>query len=95
MVEPLLVVDEERGGLFGVERREARPFAPLLAQFDALADDLGDRQPGADLVEKGGGEFHPRQIGPAHGFGKPAFPLSPPFTWASYGVSSAMLTKTH
>ncbi len=85
MEEPLLVVDEEGGGFFRVEGREARPFAPLPAQFDALADDFGDRQPGPDLVQKGGGEFHSRQIGPPPGFGKPAFPLSPPFTWASYG----------
>ena len=79
--EPLLVIDEERGRLLGVEGRQARPFAPLPAQFDALADDLRHRQPGPDLVQKGGREFHGPQIGPPPGFGKPAAPLSPPFIW--------------
>ena len=58
MKEALLIIDEEGGGFLGVEGRESRPFAPLLAQFDALAHDLGYGQPGPDLVEKGGWEFH-------------------------------------
>src|ERR1700733_14790094 len=58
MEEALLVIDEERRGLLRGERRQTRPFPPLLAQFDPLAHHLGDRQPGADLVEKFGRELH-------------------------------------
>ncbi len=80
--EALLVVDEERRRLLRGERRERRPFAPSLTQFDPRADHFRHRQPGADLVEKGGREFHARQIGPTSSFGKTARALSPAFAGA-------------
>src|ERR1700685_2103538 len=58
MEEALLVIDEERRGLLRGERRQTRPFPPLLAQFDPLGHHFGDRQPGADLVEKFGRGLH-------------------------------------
>ena len=78
-VEALLVVHEKRRRLFGVERRQSRPFPPLLAQLDAARHDLGDRKPGPDLVEKGGRKFHGAQIGRGRPFGKEGLRLSPGF----------------
>ena len=59
VVELLLIIDEKRRRLFRAEGREAAPLAPLLAQFHPLADDLRDRQAGADFVQELGREFHP------------------------------------
>ena len=53
-VEPhrLLIIDEKRRCLLLIERREALPLAPRLAQLDAAADDFRDRKPRPQLVEK-------------------------------------------
>ena len=84
--KPFLVVDEERRRLLDVERREPRPFPALLAQLDPPAHDFRDRQPGADLVEKGGRELHRpgvdgemQHFDGAGGLGKGAPGLSPGF----------------
>ena len=59
-VEPshLLVIDEERRRLLGVEGRQPLPLAPRLLQLHAPAHDLRNRKPRLDLFEKGRGESH-------------------------------------
>jgi hypothetical protein len=59
-IEPhrLLVIDEERGRLLLVERRQTLPFATRLAQLHAPAHDLRNRKPCPDLVEKLWRESH-------------------------------------
>src|SRR5262249_3513501 len=48
----LMVIDEERWLLLLVEGRQPLPFAAGLAQFHAPADDLRNRKPRPQLVEK-------------------------------------------
>ncbi len=58
VVEALLVVDEKRGRPLGVEGREPLPLTPRLLQAHALAHDLRNRKPSADLIEEAGREAH-------------------------------------
>ncbi len=58
MVKTLLIVDVEGRRLLLLERRQPLPLPPRLLQLDALAHDLGDRKPGAKLVEELGREAH-------------------------------------
>lgn len=63
MIEALVIIDEERRRLLRIEGREARPFATLPAQLDAPADDVGDGDPGADVIEEMGRVLHGPIIG--------------------------------
>ena len=58
MEESLVVVDEERGGLFLGEGRQARVFAALTAQLDALADDVRQTQARLELIKESVVETH-------------------------------------
>ena len=58
MVEALLVVDEERGGLLGLEGGQGDVLAPLALQRDPAPNDLTDGQPRADFVEQLRGKAH-------------------------------------
>ena len=81
VVEALLVVDEKRRRLLGVERRQAGPFAPRLPQLHPRADDLRHRHPGADFVEKIGRELHADpEIGAPKRIDKAGKRFSPVFT---------------
>ena len=61
--KPFWSLTKNEGVFSEVNGESAAPFAPGLAQFDPRAHHLRDRQPGADLVEKGGRKLHGRQIG--------------------------------
>jgi len=52
------VIDEKRGRLLLVERRQPFPFPPGLAQLHAPADDFRDRKARAQFVEKLRRESH-------------------------------------
>ena len=58
VIKSLVVVDEERGGLFLAERRQARVLAPLAAQLHRAPDDVGQTQAALYLVEKAVVETH-------------------------------------
>ena len=58
MVEMLVVVDREARRLFVVEGAAGLPLTPGANQLDARPDDRGQRRPGAQFIEPGGGERH-------------------------------------
>src|SRR5262245_3830858 len=51
VIEPLLVIDEERGRLLLLERRQAGILPALPAQLDVPRDDLAHGQSGSDLIK--------------------------------------------
>ena len=56
VIEALVVVDREARRLFVMERAARLPLAPGALELHRLADQPGEQGPGAELVEKGGGE---------------------------------------
>jgi hypothetical protein len=58
VIEALLIIDGEGGSFLPVERAQTHELAPTPLERYATRDDLADRQPRPDLVEKRIGELH-------------------------------------
>src|SRR4029079_3100876 len=72
VIEALLVVDRKRRRLLAVEGTSAHELAPATLERHAARDDLADRQPRPDLIEKRIGKLHRLDNGLSSGVTRPA-----------------------
>ena len=63
VIKPLVVVDVERRRFLVVKRTARRPLPTLALQLDARAHHVGQIQPRADFVKKGGWDGGQGRVG--------------------------------